>query len=149
MLLQVCRSSLRVGSLSAVVHRVTETFCTTFKDRARILIAFVSRRSFGVSRSSGYYFYEDELSVGERVDRRNDALAWTDAAPYQTGEWIRATRVEHLGVIVDTVLMKFYVAGMKIDKARAMEKDIIDQEKRVGDGFQRPCCRRLQGPVLR
>jgi Reverse transcriptase (RNA-dependent DNA polymerase) len=45
----------------------------------------------------------------------------------EKGEWVGATRVEHLGVVVDTSLMKFYISQRKIVKVRAMAKQLLDQ----------------------
>ncbi len=50
------------------------------------------------------------------------------------GEWSGSTRVEHLGVLVDTEEMKFFVVPHKIERARAMARKLI-AEARHGSGW--------------
>jgi Reverse transcriptase (RNA-dependent DNA polymerase) len=43
------------------------------------------------------------------------------------GEWTGSTRVEHLGSVVDTILMKFYIAPRKIEKVRSLAAALLRQ----------------------
>jgi Reverse transcriptase (RNA-dependent DNA polymerase) len=43
------------------------------------------------------------------------------------GEWTGATRIEHLGAIVDTMLMNFYIAPRKIEKIRSVASALLRQ----------------------
>lgn len=45
------------------------------------------------------------------------------------GEWEGATRVEHLGVVIDSMLMKFYVAPRKITKIRKLAQALLNQAR--------------------
>ena len=46
------------------------------------------------------------------------------------GEWVGSTRVEHLGVVIKTVLEKFFIAPRKIAKVRHMAKHLISESTR-------------------
>ena len=46
------------------------------------------------------------------------------------GEWVGSTRVEHLCVVIDTVLEKFFIAPRKIAKVRHMAKHLISESTR-------------------
>ena len=46
------------------------------------------------------------------------------------GAWVGSTRVEHLGVVIDTVLEKFFIAPRKIAKVRHMAKQLISESTR-------------------
>ena len=41
------------------------------------------------------------------------------------GEWIGATRVEHLGIVIDSLQEKFYIAPRKIKKVRRIARPLI------------------------
>jgi Reverse transcriptase (RNA-dependent DNA polymerase) len=43
------------------------------------------------------------------------------------GEWTGTTRIEHLGAVVDTILMKFYIAPRKIEKIRSLSRALLRQ----------------------
>jgi Reverse transcriptase (RNA-dependent DNA polymerase) len=43
------------------------------------------------------------------------------------GEWTGATRIEKLGAIVDTMLMKFYITPRKIEKIRSLARALLRQ----------------------
>jgi hypothetical protein len=43
------------------------------------------------------------------------------------GEWIGATRVEHLGNVVDTATMKFDMAPRKAQKVKSITKQLLNQ----------------------
>lgn len=44
-------------------------------------------------------------------------------------EWVGATRVEHLQMIMDTMAGRFYIFPRKIARIRSMAKKIIHQKK--------------------
>jgi hypothetical protein len=43
------------------------------------------------------------------------------------GEWVGSTRVEHLGVVVDTKAMKFFICPRKVLKIQSMARNIVQQ----------------------
>ena len=48
-----------------------------------------------------------------------------------TGEWIGATRAEHIGIVTDSLQEKFYIAPKKISKVRRIERQLM-RECNVG-----------------
>ncbi len=52
-----------------------------------------------------------------------------------TGDWSGSTRIEHLGVLIDTVEMKFYVSPHKIEKVRSMSKQLLTEARTAGGGY--------------
>jgi hypothetical protein len=45
------------------------------------------------------------------------------------GEWVGSTRVEHLGVVIDTELEKFFIAPRKIEKIRKMAGQLLTESR--------------------
>jgi hypothetical protein len=43
------------------------------------------------------------------------------------GEWTGATRIEHIGAVVNTMLKKLYVAPRKVKKIRSLERALLLQ----------------------
>jgi hypothetical protein len=48
------------------------------------------------------------------------------------GKWIGNTRVEHLGCVIDTESMSFYIASRKIVKVRDLARVILRQAQQGG-----------------
>jgi hypothetical protein len=45
------------------------------------------------------------------------------------GEWVESTRVEHLGCVIDSDRMRFYIAPRKIAKVHGIAPDILRQAR--------------------
>jgi Reverse transcriptase (RNA-dependent DNA polymerase) len=47
------------------------------------------------------------------------------------GEWVGSTRVEHLGCVIDSDRMRFYIAPRKIAKVHGIARTILRQARKV------------------
>lgn len=72
---------------------------------------------------------EDCRKARERISKLMEHLG-LQRHP-EKGEWTGATRVEHLGVLLDSMEMKFHVVPHKAEKVRRMSKDLL-KEVRFG-----------------
>jgi hypothetical protein len=113
----MCGPSVWLGTVAAVVHSADGTDGQgSAKEDVESLSVF--RRLPGGS-----------LPVGKvaRIRRCSRATRWIsgllsrlDVSRHPTkGEWEGTTRVEHLGFVVDTMEMKFYLAPRKVEKVQS------------------------------
>jgi hypothetical protein len=64
-------------------------------------------------------------------------------------EWSGSTRVEHLGCIVDTKLMRFFIAPREIVRVQEMARSLLRQQRKAVVGFLEKDCVRSAVSVFR